>query len=170
MLWSGRWLAACLTTASCASSIDSSETFERSESAPPLALAALVRREGWATKQGTMADLDFFFPVQRRGWNTAPRCRLRSSSKLRVPVRPGPTVIRVPHHGSETSSTPAMLDRVQPDLAVLSVGRNYYGHPHDEVLARYARRGIPLWRTDVSGNVTVRLDATGLTVRTEREP
>jgi competence protein ComEC len=88
---------------------------------------------------------------------------------LAVPEGPGPTVIKVPHHGSETSSTPAMLDRVQPDLAVLSVGHNYYGHPHDAVLDRYAQRGIPVWRTDVSGNVTVRLDANGMTVWGEFE-
>ncbi len=62
-----------------------------------------------------------------------------------------------------------MLDRVQPDLAVLSVGHNYYGHPHDVVLERYAARGIPVWRTDEAGTVTVRLDAEGVSVWSELE-
>lgn len=76
---------------------------------------------------------------------------------------PRATVLKVPHHGSRTSSSPALLDQVQPALAVLPVGRNFYGHPHDEVLDRYAARGIPLVRTD-AGTITVRLDADGLAI------
>lgn len=73
------------------------------------------------------------------------------------------TVLKVPHHGSRTSSSAGFLDRIRPELAVLSVGRNYYGHPHQEVLDRYAEHGIPVVRTD-AGPITVRLDAHGLSV------
>lgn len=76
-------------------------------------------------------------------------------------------VLKVPHHGSESSSTPAMLDRVRPRLAVLSVGPNPYGHPREEVLARYRERGIPVVRTDRGGTVRLRLDDRGLRVRQE---
>lgn len=73
------------------------------------------------------------------------------------------TVLKIPHHGSRTSSSPGLLDRVRPALAVLPVGRNFYGHPHAEVLERYADRGIPVLRTD-AGELVVRLDARGLSV------
>ncbi|MEY2633580.1 MAG: hypothetical protein RIR00_2234, partial [Pseudomonadota bacterium] len=71
-------------------------------------------------------------------------------------------VLLVPHHGSRTSSTDAFLDRVRPQAAVIPVGyRNRFGHPKAAVLARYAARGISLWRTDRDGAVMVRLQPGG---------
>ena len=53
------------------------------------------------------------------------------------------TVLIAPHHGSKTSSTAAFLDAVAPQVAVFQAGHlNRYGHPADEVLARYRERGI----------------------------
>ena len=61
-------------------------------------------------------------------------------------------VLVVPHHGSKTSSTPAFLDAVAPQIAVVQAGyRNRFGHPAPPVMARYAERGIPLRRTDSCG-------------------
>ena len=52
-------------------------------------------------------------------------------------------VLLVPHHGSRTSSSAALLDAVQPRIAVIQAGyRNRFGHPVADVLARYAERGI----------------------------
>ena len=52
-------------------------------------------------------------------------------------------LLLVPHHGSKTSSTPALLDAVQPRIALVQAGyRNRFGHPAGEVVARYAERGI----------------------------
>ena len=52
-------------------------------------------------------------------------------------------VLVVPHHGSRTSSSDALLDAVQPRLAIFQSGyRNRFGHPAAEVLARYRERGI----------------------------
>lgn len=54
-------------------------------------------------------------------------------------------LLLVPHHGSKTSSSPALLDAVRPRFAVVQAGyRNRFGHPADEVVARYAQRGIAL--------------------------
>ncbi|WP_455769346.1 DNA internalization-related competence protein ComEC/Rec2 [Paracidovorax citrulli] len=54
-------------------------------------------------------------------------------------------VLLVPHHGSRTSSGPALLDAVRPRTAVVQAGhRNRYGHPAPDVLARYAERGARL--------------------------
>jgi len=61
-------------------------------------------------------------------------------------------VLVVPHHGSKTSSTPAFLDAVAPQLAVVQAGyRSRYGHPAPPVLARYAERGIVVRRSDTCG-------------------
>lgn len=76
-------------------------------------------------------------------------------------------VLKVPHQGSRTSSSEAFLSAVAPRVAVLSVGKaNPYGHPHGDVLARYARLGVSLYRTDRDGAVTIRTDGRNLWVKT----
>jgi competence protein ComEC len=79
-------------------------------------------------------------------------------------------VLKVPHHGSRTSSTPELIDAVAPALAVISLGwRNQFHFPAPEVVARYAARGVPVLRTDRDGAVTVVISPDGrLTVRCER--
>ncbi len=68
-------------------------------------------------------------------------------------------VLLVPHHGSGTSSTPAFLAAVQPEIAVFQVGyRNRYRHPKAEVFERYGERSVSRFRTDASGAVTILLD------------
>jgi len=67
-------------------------------------------------------------------------------------------VLLVPHHGSRTSSTPAFLDAVDPEIAIVPVGwRNRFRHPAPVVLQRYAGRGIRVLRTDLDGAVRVEL-------------
>lgn len=63
-------------------------------------------------------------------------------------------VLKVAHHGSRSSTSDAWLDVVEPKEAVISVGKNAYGHPTPEVLERLAQRGIKVRRTDQSGSVT----------------
>ncbi len=62
----------------------------------------------------------------------------------------------VGHHGSKTSTSERLLDGLTPELAVISVGENSYGHPTGEVLERLASRGIDILRTDESGTIKVR--------------
>jgi competence protein ComEC len=65
-------------------------------------------------------------------------------------------VLLAPHHGSGTSSTPAFLLAVHPQLGVFQVGyRNRYHHPKKEIYERYAALGIRRVRTDESGAVTL---------------
>lgn len=67
-------------------------------------------------------------------------------------------VLVMPHHGSKTSSTEAFLDAVKPEVALIPVGyRNRFRHPNPDVLARYAERGIKVYRTDESGAMTIKL-------------
>lgn len=65
-------------------------------------------------------------------------------------------ILKVPHHGSRTSSTPAFLAAVQPQLAVISAGQNNrFHHPHSEVVERYHQAGIALKQTQRDGAVCV---------------
>ena len=71
-----------------------------------------------------------------------------------VPLRAD--VLKVPHHGSRTSTTPAFLEKVAPRLALVGVGRrNRFGHPGPEVVARLASAGAKVFRTDRNGDVSV---------------
>jgi competence protein ComEC len=72
------------------------------------------------------------------------------------------TVVKIPHHGSTTSSSLPFVDAVQPQLAVVSAGyANRYRLPAARVLGRYAARSSRILRTDLDGAVEVRLEATG---------
>ena len=66
----------------------------------------------------------------------------------RTPIR----ILKVPHHGSATSSSTPFLDALRPDIAVISAGRgNPFGHPVPVVLARYRDVGSAIYRTDHDG-------------------
>jgi competence protein ComEC len=78
--------------------------------------------------------------------------------------------LKVPHHGSKTSSTAKFLDAVAPKVAVASVGEsNPYGHPAEIVVERYAQDGIRLLRTDRDGAVTALSDGKSLSVQSYAE-
>lgn len=59
------------------------------------------------------------------------------------------------HHGSATSTSEQLLQAVKPETAVISVGENSYGHPSPELLTRLSQYGSAVFRTDISGNVTI---------------
>jgi competence protein ComEC len=77
----------------------------------------------------------------------------------------GATVLKVPHHGSRTSSGAALLAAVHPSVAIVSVGRrNPYGHPDAGVLARLATTGADVYRTDHDGALLLETNGRTLTV------
>jgi beta-lactamase superfamily II metal-dependent hydrolase len=80
-------------------------------------------------------------------------------------------VLKVAHHGSRYSSTPAFLRAVSPSVAVIEVGAgNAFGHPAPETVARLARAGIRVFRTDLDGTVTVETDGDRLEVHSAQRP
>jgi competence protein ComEC len=133
-----------------------------------------------------LAPLDDYVPVDTPKNNDSLVLRLRYgrhsfllSGDVERPVERGmlergelqPTeVLKVPHHGSHTSSTGEFLDAVAPAFAVISAGyENTYGHPHRDVIERLAERHAAIFRTDQDGLVTIRTDGSRLYVETGRD-
>ena len=83
-------------------------------------------------------------------------------------MQPAPLrVVKVPHHGSLTSSTSDFVRAIAPRLAVVSAGRaNRFGHPAPDVLERYRQAGAEIFRTDRDGAVTIDSDGYSLDVHT----
>jgi competence protein ComEC len=88
--------------------------------------------------------------------------RVLTASIPHAPIR----IVKVPHHGSLTSSTPEFVGALAPTVAVFSVGRsNHFGHPAPDVLARYRDVGAAIFRTDQDGAVSAETDGRSLAVR-----
>jgi competence protein ComEC len=76
-------------------------------------------------------------------------------------------VIKIPHHGSLTSSSTAFVEALHPRIAVASAGRaNHFGHPVPEVMERYRAIGAETFRTDQDGAVTITTDGSTINVGT----
>jgi beta-lactamase superfamily II metal-dependent hydrolase len=79
------------------------------------------------------------------------------------------TILKVGHHGSSTSSSPAFLQAVQPKIAIYSAGlNNKYGHPSPATITNLTKIGAQIYGTIASGTVTVTADSQGYTVETEK--
>jgi competence protein ComEC len=86
---------------------------------------------------------------------------------LLASIPPAPLrVVKIPHHGSLTSSSPEFVRALSPTVAVVSAGRaNHFGHPVPEVLDRYRQAGAEVFRTDRDGAVTIDTDGRSISVR-----
>lgn len=72
-------------------------------------------------------------------------------------------VLKVGHHGSETSSSEPFIDAVNPKIAVISCGTgNKYGHPNQITLDKLSNRNIQTYRTDLLGTITLTIDGTNI--------
>lgn len=71
-------------------------------------------------------------------------------------------ILKVGHHGSHSSSTPEFLDKVQPEVAIIQVGKgNKYGHPHEETMKQLQQRGIEVHRNDECGTIIYEINENG---------
>jgi competence protein ComEC len=96
----------------------------------------------------------------------AERSLLRSAREVRCDL------IKVPHHGSKSSSSADLVKAARPQMAVVSVGRgNRYHHPSESVLKEYERAGARILRTDQHGAICIEAEENGLreTRWTDRE-
>ncbi|SDQ19689.1 MBL fold metallo-hydrolase [Virgibacillus salinus] len=79
-------------------------------------------------------------------------------------------IVQLGHHGSNTSSSPAFIDAVSPEIAIYSAGAdNQYGHPHAEVISLIQNAGIKLYGTDVHGTIVVTTDGKDYTIQTKED-
>src|SRR5699024_2600916 len=78
-------------------------------------------------------------------------------------------ILKVGHHGSDTSTTAPFLQKVNPKVAIISVGENsQYGHPNQSVIDRIKAQGIELYATKSHGNIIVTTDGNTYDVKTTR--
>lgn len=68
-------------------------------------------------------------------------------------------VLKLGHHGSNTSTTEEFLDAVNPSIGIITVGKdNTYGHPSEEVINRLEDMNVQIMRTDLDGNIIIKSD------------
>lgn len=81
---------------------------------------------------------------------------------------PKTDVLKVGHHGSNTSSSVNFLEQLSPEIAVIQVGKdNNYGHPKEEILKRLEKIGAKIYRTDLNGTIEIECDGENLNIKTE---
>lgn len=77
-------------------------------------------------------------------------------------------ILKVGHHGSDTSTSETFLNAVSPKLCIISVGEgNKYGHPAEETLNRFKDNDIQYYRTDESGSILLEIDGTSIVTKLE---
>ena len=64
-------------------------------------------------------------------------------------------VLKIPHHGSKYNYDQYFTEEVKPVVAVISVGKNKFGHPDPQVIENYAKNGTEVFRTDELGNISI---------------
>lgn len=78
-------------------------------------------------------------------------------------------VLKVGHHGSRTSTDEELLEKLEPEVAVISAGKdNPYGHPHDTVLEALSSLGVSVMRTDQQGRISLTREGSGYKTCTEQ--
>jgi beta-lactamase superfamily II metal-dependent hydrolase len=78
------------------------------------------------------------------------------------------SILKVGHHGSYSSTSSSFLARVQPETAIVMVGKdNPYGHPHQQTLDLLKRYGVTVYRTDRDGTIVIRSNGMSYSVKTE---
>ena len=72
------------------------------------------------------------------------------------------SILKVPHHGSKTSSCEKFVKITAPEIAVISTGyKNKYGHPHKETIDKYKKYGKQILRTDTKGSIQIKIFPNG---------
>ncbi|MCJ7657273.1 MAG: DNA internalization-related competence protein ComEC/Rec2, partial [Candidatus Atribacteria bacterium] len=78
-------------------------------------------------------------------------------------------ILKVGHHGSVTSTNLEFLDKVNPNIAVISVGQNNFGHPSQKIIDRLEDKNIQIYRTDEDGTIIIGTSGQEYWIRTLRE-
>ncbi len=85
----------------------------------------------------------------------------------KMPEKIESNILKVPHHGSGTSSTLSFLALVKPEVGIIMCGKNNrFGHPRQSTLTRYKRLGIEIFRTDLDGTIEFIIDGKDYKIKT----
>jgi beta-lactamase superfamily II metal-dependent hydrolase len=80
-------------------------------------------------------------------------------------------ILKVGHHGSDSSTTQSFLDSVEPSYAIISAGEgNSYGHPHNVTIQKLLSKGVTIYGTQVSGTIIASTDGTTVTFPDNPQP
>lgn len=77
-------------------------------------------------------------------------------------------ILKVGHHGSITSTNLEFLDKVDPRIAIITVGKNHFGHPSQKIIERLEDGIIQIYRTDEDGTIIIRTNGQEYWIRTLR--
>ena len=67
-------------------------------------------------------------------------------------------ILKVAYHGSKYASEVDFLEKVMPQIAIITIGENNYGHPAPETIDRLTQQGVSIYRTDIDGDITFRIN------------
>lgn len=73
-------------------------------------------------------------------------------------------ILKIAHHGSKTSTSQKFIEFFTPEIAVIQVGKNFFGHPHEEVLKLLKENNIKVYRNDKSGAIIIKTDGKNIKV------
>lgn len=88
---------------------------------------------------------------------------------LRVATLKPVEVFKIPHHGSKYGIFDEYLEKANPDFAVVSVGKNPWGHPTKEILQKFKSKQIPVYRTDQQGEIKFTTDGKQIEITSDKK-
>ncbi len=136
-----------LATGPCRLSVLNPAAGEQAQLPAPTNIGALLNNQSVVTKL-VCGPHSFLFTADAEAQTLARLAKTDTSDGTRV--------LKVPHHGANSSLNEQWIGRVAPEVAVISVGnRNPYGHPTQAVLQAYRQQGSRIFRTDRDGAVSI---------------
>lgn len=103
-------------------------------------------------------DYSLVFTLKREGFTALFTGDILPENSAHIQGFSDVDLIKVPHHGSKNGLTKEMLEATQPETALISVGKNQWGHPNQETLDLLDSAGIKILRTDLLGDIVLNMD------------
>ncbi len=123
----------------------------------PIQLGCCVTLQFYTHSQGKSSnETSLAFKISYKGFSAFFDGDLPSAIEDSLANRVGEvTLLKMAHHGSKMSSSLFFLRTITPKLCLISVGKNNYGHPNEEVLLRAEAEKCEIFRTDTAGTISI---------------
>lgn len=122
---------------------------------------------GVATVSGELNDTSIVLKLSFGDFDALLPGDISTKTETQLEALSGIEVLKIAHHGSKYSTGEEFLERLQPKLAIISVGKNSFGHPTAEALARLRDSEITILRTDEKGEIEIVSDGKNWYIRTK---